>query len=514
MSDPHTVHDQSEAFSLMEKPETHGVSDVKRIDTHANVVFLAGEHAYKMKRAVKFPFLDYSTLDKREHACQREVELNRQYAPEIYLGVVPLTREEDGQLTLNGQGTPEEWAVHMVRFDEELGLDQICDHQGINDPLAEELARLMATAHKAAKPSDHERWIADLRNYVEQNRSAFEEFPAFFPKELAKDLSERAEKEHSRIAPFLRARGEKGYIRLTHGDAHLSNIVLIDNKPKLFDAVEFDDIIATGDILYDLAYLLLDLWEHDEMRAANRVLNRYLVATHDPYDLEALTCLPFFMMMRASIRAKIAASASLHKQGSEKARSEAQAQRYFRIACEALEPVQPQVIGVGGFSGTGKTTIARGLAPFIGRLPGAIHLRTDVERKLLLGLNETERAPAETYTKEVSNAVYDQVLTKAKTVLQTGHSVVVDGVFADPSERQALEDIARSTDASFSGLWLEAPQDIKSTRVTERRNDASDATADVVSRQNDMDPGLVSWTRLQTDADAVTVQLQALDLVL
>ncbi|MDD7911399.1 AAA family ATPase [Pseudovibrio exalbescens] len=514
MKDPHTVRDQSEAFALMEAPETHGGCPVKRIDTHANVVFLAGKNAYKMKRAVKYPFLDYSTLEKRRYACGREIELNRQYAPEIYLGVVPLTREANGTLALNGSGTPEEWVVHMLRFDESQGLDLIATERGIDDKLSEDLARLMARAHAAAAPSDAARWIADLRNYVEQNREAFSEFPQFFPKDLAEELYRRACAEHDRIAPLLKKRGEQGYIRLTHGDAHLSNIVLIDGEPKLFDAVEFDDIIATGDVLYDLAYLLLDLWEREETRAANRVLNRYLVVTHRDDDLSALTFLPFFMMMRAAIRAKVVAAASLHKTGKDKSDAEESASKYFRIAFEALSTEPARLVGIGGLSGTGKTTVARGVAPFIGAMPGAVHIRTDVERKLLLGLQETQQAPAETYSKEVSDQVYAQVYRKAAAVLATGHSVVVDGVFAAPEEREKLAEIAQSAGASFSGIWLEAPMDVKESRVTDRKGDASDANAAVVRAQEGYVTGEISWTKVDGSAPAIDVQLQVLEVLI
>ncbi|MDN3718268.1 phosphotransferase [Roseibium salinum] len=351
-------------FLTNELSGTSGQEDVKRIDTHANIVFLAGSKAYKVKRDVTFPFLDYSSLELREEACKAEITVNRPNAPQIYLRAVPITREPDGGLALDGEGKPVEWAVEMNRFDQSMELDILAAKGPLTDDLADRLAQMMADAHEEAPLRSGPGFHDELSSYVEQNDTAFHEHPDLFPADEVRHLTDASRSMLSSIHELIMKRGELGLVRRCHGDAHLRNIVLIDGQPVLFDAIEFSDAIATGDVLYDLAFLLMDLWERDQHRAANRVFNRYLDKSRLEDHPEGLAALPFYLMMRAAIRSKIAATAALNQSDeAQKQNQREQARTYFRHALAFIEPSKPRLVAIGGLSGTGKTTLAYTIAP-------------------------------------------------------------------------------------------------------------------------------------------------------
>jgi aminoglycoside phosphotransferase family enzyme/predicted kinase len=485
---------QADVIAFLSDPASFpGADTVKRIDTHAAIVFLAGPAAYKIKRAVKYPFLDFSTLERRRLACEHEIEVNRANAPQIYLGAVPLTRRPDGSLEIAGDGEIVEWTVHMNRFDETRTLDRVIGAGPLPDNLIDALAHQMAQAHARAPVQDAGPWIADLRNYVDQNAEAFSQYPDLFPSGQADDLSAASIAAFDRIRPLLEARGLAGHVRLCHGDAHLGNIVLIGEQPVLFDAIEFDDVIATADVLYDLAFLLMDLCERGHLHEANRTLNRYLVESRSPDHNDGLAALPFFLMMRAAIRAKVTASRLEFSAAAACPDLAAQVGAYFSAARGFLSPKAPRLIAVGGLSGTGKSTLAAGIAAGIGRAPGAVVLRSDIMRKQLAGVGETDRLPADAYSLAASDAVYEEIYRTAARILATGHSVIADAVFARQGEREAIAETGRSAGIPFTGLWLDAPLHVLTARVGARTGDASDADEDVVRRQMEYDLGEMTW---------------------
>ena len=379
------VSDQDQVLAFLADSATHG-APVRRIDTHAASVFLAADRALKVKRAVRFPFLDYSTLETRKAACETELAVNRPFAPDIYRRVIPITREADGRLALDGKGTVVEWAVEMRRFDEKQTLDHLAARREIDDGLAGALGHAVAKAHEAASVIAAEPWIAALASFLDQNAVAFREMPELFPVSDSRRAGPREPRGIQRIRPLLLARGRLGLVRRGHGDLHLGNIVLIDGRPVLFDAVEFDPLVAAGDVLYDLAFLLMDLTERGLHAAANVVLNRYLAETRRAEDLDALAALPFFLSMRAAIRAKVtAAQAELAEEGARTG-IEHSATSYFHFACDVIAPPPPVLVAIGGLSGTGKSVLARALAPGLAPAPGAVVLRSDIERKALFGV--------------------------------------------------------------------------------------------------------------------------------
>jgi aminoglycoside phosphotransferase family enzyme/predicted kinase len=505
-----TEDTQLAVMQLLGDPATYGGAAVMRIDTHAAAVFLAGTRALKINRAVRFSFLDYSTLAKRKSACEAEIAVNAGFAPAIYRGVVAITREPDGHLAIGGSGEPVEWAVDMVRFDEQKTLDRLAALARIDLALADALGRAVARAHAAA-PVDMQAGFADeLAEVIAQNDAELAASPELFAAPQVAALTRATRATFARVRALLNAREQAGFVRRCHGDLHLGNIVLIDGAPMLFDAIEFDPRIAIGDVLYDLAFLLMDLIERGLDAAANRVLNRYLIETQRDEDLDALAALPLFLSLRAAIRAKVTAA----RRGQGKDAVAAQSARdYFALAAKLIAPPQPRLIAIGGLSGTGKSMLARMLAPTVAPAPGAVWLRSDVARKALFGVAETERLPQSAYAPEVTARVYAALAEKARRVVAAGHSAIVDAVFAQEAERTAIAQAAAGK--PFHGLFLSAGLDTRLARVGARKGDASDADAAVAQAQDRYDLGAMDWAVVDasaTPADTLQRSKAALDL--
>jgi aminoglycoside phosphotransferase family enzyme/predicted kinase len=508
---------QEEVFAFLADPATHGGEPVKRLDTHAASVFLAGSRALKVKRAVRFPFLDYSTLEKRRQACQAELAVNKPLASQIYGGVVPITRESDGSLALEGAGTPVEWGVDMLRFDENATLDRLAEAGKIDAALAEALGRAVAKAqalprrpfaggHDGWRP---ESWIKALGDYIDEHAAAFSESPQIFPRSEIEALKDASRATYTRIHPVLHERGERGLVRHIHGDLHLGNVVLLDGRPVLFDAIEFSPLIASGDVLYDLAFLLMDLAERGLGWAANTVFNRYLIETHRTEDFDALVALPLFLSLRAAIRAKVTAARIGQSVEVDRLSLIASARRYFDFARRFISPPAPTLLAIGGLSGTGKTALAQGLAPELAPAPGAVVLRSDIERKALFGRHENEKLPAIAYDPPVTARVYASIADKARCTLAAGHSVILDAVFAREEERRLVAQSAQVLGVSLRCVFLAADLSTRLARVGSRRHDASDADAAVAREQESYELGQLDWPRVDASGSPEDTLMRA-----
>lgn len=504
------VQDQSSLITWLSTPDAYGLTDgtVERFDTHSAVVFLAGAHAYKLKRAVRYDYLDFSTLERRRVACLDEVRLNQRTAPTLYLGVVPVTRASDRQWELNGTGEVVEWLVHMRRFDGEGLFDRLAARGALSLDLMSELGATVAALHDAAVARPDQGGAAGLAWVINGNAQGFaNEGAGTLDAACARTVTTEARAALARVAARLDARRAAGFVRQCHGDLHLRNIVLLDGRPTLFDAVEFNDRIAAIDVLYDLAFLLMDLWRLGLKAHANRVLNAYLAPDA---DLKALALLPLFLSCRAAVRAKTSVTAAgLQTDGARSRELVAAADRYLSAALAFLNPPPPRLVAIGGRSGAGKSTLARGLAPEVGAAPGAVVLRSDALRKALAGVRETDPLPEESYSREVSARVYDALFIRAKAALQAGHAVVLDAVFLDVRERECAARVAADEGVTFSGLWLEAPLATLLDRVAARRRDASDATAAVVERQVSRAEGPMTWSRVDASGAGEDVLTRA-----
>lgn len=517
---------QKAVGGLLENPRTHGLSEeetVERIDTHASMVFLAGERAYKVKRAVSYPYMDFGTLDKRRAACAAEIRLNRRTAPDLYLGVAPILRRGDGTLILGALQTdgPEdppasagetvEWAVVLRRFPDDALLSRVAARGEPDNAILDRLASEIAAFHEAAEPVSGG-GAAALEAVVEENAGEFAERPDLFPPEEAAALTAASRALLEDVRSLLDKRAEQGLVRRCHGDLHLRNVVLLDGEPKLFDAIEFNDAIACIDVLYDLAFLLMDLDFRGMGGAANRVMNRYLDRRDDVAGLAAMR---LFLSLRAAIRAKVTASA-LATQEDEAARAKLREEiaAYFQAARRYLEPVPPRLVAVGGVSGSGKTTVARLLAACVGRAPGALVVRSDVERKRLFGVAETERLPESAYQGRANADVYQRMLDRSRDALEAGQSVVLEATFLRREDRATARKLAESAGVAFQGLWLTAPPETLKARVAARQGDASDATVSVVESQLERAPkGEIGWPAVSAEGTPEKVAERARGLL-
>jgi aminoglycoside phosphotransferase family enzyme/predicted kinase len=479
---------QEKVFAFLTDSVAH--PHVHRIDTHAASVFLEGDCALKIKRAVRFPYLDYSTLAKRKAACDEEIRINHPLAPQIYHRVVPITRNNDGSLDIDGKGTPVEYAIEMTRFDERQTFDHLAEAGPPDHGLVDAIADAIAASHDIAPLAPTEPWIESIPAFIEGNDKAFRT-AACFAKSDVNDLGDASRSAFARVRGLLEQRGRQGYVRRCHGDLHLANIVLIGGKPVLFDAIEFDPTIASVDVLYDLAFPMMDFIRYDRHAAANALLNRYLGKTPNE-NLDALGALPLFMSLRAAIRSNVLL-ARLGRGSCDEADVVQSALAYFELAHRLIHPPAPTLVGIGGFSGTGKSVLARALAPHVTPLPGAVVLRSDVLRKQLFQVRETDRLPESAYQPEMTEQIYEILVQRTLRILSQGHSAVVDAVFAHESERAAIRDAARKFNIRFVGLFLVADLATRLSRVGRREGDASDATPEIARIQEKYDIGVVDW---------------------
>jgi aminoglycoside phosphotransferase family enzyme/predicted kinase len=485
-------------------------ASVERIDTHSASVFLAGARAYKVKRAVRYSFLDFSTLERRRSACEAELRLNRRTAPRVYLGVEPVTRSSaTGQLMIGGNGTPVEWLVVMARFPQEQLLDRLAPAGAISSHLAVQLADRIADFHAEAARTPHRGGADDLRAVVDDNTRAFDAARPHLDEATARAVTGACEAAVDTWRDTLDRRRAGGFVRQCHGDLHLRNIVLIDGQPTLFDAIEFNDHFACIDVWYDLAFLLMDLLARGLTGPANVVLNQYLFRTG---DLGGLPLLPLFLACRAAVRAKTSlASAALETDAARTRDYVTRAREYLALASSVLVPVPQRLLAIGGLSGSGKSTLAAAVAPHIGQPPGAIVLRSDVLRKALFHVAPDQRLGADGYTAEATREVYRALMTRAADLLAAGGSVVADATFLAAEARVQVAHVAAAATVPFTGIWLEAPAATLTERLRERRSDVSDATVQVLERQRAGDAGHVTWVRLDASAaiDETAARVQA-----
>ncbi|MDE2563235.1 MAG: AAA family ATPase [Sphingomonadales bacterium] len=487
------ARDQQETIAFLGDAAAYGRSGpVETVETHGAIVFLVGDRAYKLKRAVDLGFLDFSTIDKRRAVCEAELALNRRTAPDIYLALRQVGRLADGALALDA-GEAVDWLIEMRRFAPGALLSEVAARGELAPAMVRDLADAIAAFHDRAEVDISGDGAARMQRVIDGNRAA-----------LANAGLARADRERwehairaamARHAPLLDARAASGHVRHCHGDLHLHNICLWQGRPTLFDCLEFDQDLATTDVLYDVAFLVMDLW-HEGMRAeAALLLNRYLDMREEGGGMAAM---PLFLSARSAVRAHVnALAAARQRDPAEATRQARKGRRYLAQAIAFLAPEPPLLVAVGGLSGTGKSTLAGVLASGLGAAPGARWLRSDVLRKRRAGVRPEETLPVEAYAPGESAAVYVALMGEAAAMLGAGRAVIVDGVFARADERARMEHVAQEAGVPFIGLWLEAPRAALLARVRDRHGDASDAGPEVVEQQFGYDLGhLAGWQRV------------------
>jgi aminoglycoside phosphotransferase family enzyme/predicted kinase len=461
---------------------------VTLIQTHISSVLLAGEHAYKLKKPVAFGFVDFSTLEARRRCCEEEVRLNRRTAPQLYLGVVRVTGSP-GAPRLGGRGAAIDWAVHMRRFPSRDLADRRARAGRLGPAHIDRLAAAVAALHAQAAPAPPGSGYGDPAQVLRWARENFTVCLMRLDDEARRARLQRlarwTDEEFARRRRWFAARAAAGFIRECHGDLHLANIVVLDDAPVPFDGIEFNPELRFIDVASDVAFAFMDLVEHGLSRLAWRFLDQYLQATGD-YGL--MTGLRFYAVYRALVRAKVSLiRAHQPDAGAAERRRAATAFARDLVLAERLaaEPV-PLLVAVGGLSGAGKTTVAGLLLEHL----GAVRVRSDVERKRLVGLAAGARSgsalDAGLYAPEMTARTYARLHEVAATALEAGHAVIVDAAMLRRAERDALRALAARLNVRCELVWCEAPPATLRARVARRQArgaDASEATVAVLARQ-------------------------------
>jgi aminoglycoside phosphotransferase family enzyme len=452
---------QAEVAALLRR-----LTGAEPIETHISAVFVGSDEVLKLKKAVALGFLDFREPAARERFARRELALNAPHAPGLYRDVVPVARAPDGTLALGGEGEAVDWVLRMAPVPGGDFLDAVAARGGLTPALLDGVADAVAAMHAALPPApvDPADAPAAARAVLAGNRAAA--LRAGLPADRVGALAAAAEGWIARLSPLLRARAAEGRVRRCHGDLHLGNLCLWRGRPTPFDALEFDEALATVDTGYDLAFLLMDLDRRASRADANRVLNRTVARTGDAGLVGAL---PLWLSLRALVRAHVQA-----------ARGERDGLDYLAAAEAYLRPPPARLVAVGGLQGTGKSTLARRLAPGLGAAPGALVLRSDEIRKRRHGAAPEDRLPDRAYARAEGAAVFADLFAAAAGAAGAGHAVVADAAFLDPGDRAGVAAAAAAAGVPFTGLWLTAPLEVLRARVAARRGDASDATVPVL----------------------------------
>jgi len=475
----------------------HPTPDFELIETHISWVILTGDYAYKLKKAVDFGFLDYSTLAKRKAQCEEELRLNRRTAAELYLEVVAVGGTPEQPRI--GQQPAIEYMVKMRRFPQQALLSQQLKNGNVSKEMITLLASSIADFHATIDIADEKLpygtpesvWFPVDENF-EQIRERISDSTLL--QRLA-DIEQESRNRFERIRPLLEQRKAGGAIRDCHGDLHLNNIVLLNAKPLLFDCIEFNPTLRIIDTISEVAFLVMDLEEHGRTELANLFLNHYLQCGG---DYKSVSLLRFYLCYRAMVRAKVA-TLRLDQPGllaEEEQQVHNNFANYLQLAERYSEPQRPRLIITHGLSGSGKTTITTELMQRI----GAVRIRSDIERKRLFGLaadsDSGSSLGSNIYTAAASRQTYEWLAELAEAILDGGYSVIIDATFLRAGERENFRQLARHHSTPFTILSFELNAETLRQRVANRvleGSDASEAGVRVLEAQ------LASFTPLSTD---------------
>lgn len=470
------------------EPARHrpGTTEVTLVETHISWVLLAGAFAYKIKKPLKLPFLDFSTPALRQRYCEDELRLNRRFAPDIYLDVIAITGVP-GNPQLDGSGPVMDHAVRMRRFDEQWRLDRVCARGELTAAHLSGLADTLVAFHAGAAVALADARFGSPAHILTPAIDNFRELAPLIPdirvQQRLTSLCDWTEAEHRRLTPLMRERKAAGRVRECHGDLHLANMVLVDGQVRMFDCLEFNEDLRWLDTANEIAFTYVDLLDHGQAGLANGFVDEVLSRSG---DYPAIALLRFYAVYRALVRAKVAAIRHGQTQDMDETHA---AQVYIAQAEKLAAPVPPRLVITHGLAGCGKTVTS---TRWLQSDPHArtLRVRSDVERKRLFGMARGARSGSGTgagiYTPDAHVLTYQRLAELAHTVLQAGWSVVVDAAFLQRQERDKFHALARQHGARFAILAPQADTDVLRQRVRARQSagqDASEATVEVLERQ-------------------------------
>ncbi len=489
-SNPESKIDRLNILALLEpRAYPHPVKSCELIETHISWVILTGEFAYKIKKPVDLGFLDFSTLEKRLFYCREELRLNRRLAANIYLDVIAITGTAE-QPVIKGLDENNDqvidYAVKMRQFPQPAQLDRMLLHGGLRAKYIDAFARRVATFHQQLEAADKTTKYGDLDLVWQPVWENFEKIRKQINDcKYATMLDQFEQWSRSKfefLKPVFQQRKQDGFIRECHGDMHLRNLVWLDNKPVLFDCIEFNPELRWIDVISDIAFLVMDLQDRQQPQLAQRFLNQYLEYTG---DYAGLAVLSYYMFYRAMVRAKVdairASQAGISRD--EKDESEKSLASYLELAQMYTRRVTTRIIITRGLSASGKTTITQALM----EQENIIRIRSDVERKRLFGLKAEQDARAEAgqgiYISSATERTYEKLAELAGKILDSGYSVVVDATFLNSLYVKKFKAIAKNKQIPFCILEFKASKQTLEQRIINRKQDASDADLAVLDKQ-------------------------------
>jgi hypothetical protein len=482
MSAPSTLGSQ-----LLAAEFPHRVLSPRLIETHISWVVLTGKYAYKVKKPVHFDFLDYSTLEMRRRQCERECEIGRSYAPEIYLDVVSI-RARDGRLLVGiSGGQVIDYAVRMKEFDQDQLLDRQLAAGRVRTEEMDALATQVAHYHAQAARVDLPPTLAveraiepvgDNFRYLRRHLSA-----SAYRGEI-RELERWTDDEIAALRPWFAERAAGGRIRECHGDLHLGNLLRVDHPPFFlaFDPIEFNARLSQIDTINEVAFLMMELHEHGYPAHARRWINQYLESTDDYAGVRGLR---YYLIYRALVRAKVDLIRRTQTIGRQQTSFSQEGWRYVRYARQVAVAQPPTLWLTHGFSGSGKSTRAMRLV----EERGLFRIRSDVIRKRALGIDTLAKTPdsrlEEAYSRELTERVYERMAQACEQVLQAGSSPIADAAFLQRAQRQKFRELADRLGVRWKIIACAAPRDELERRLAQRGPDPSDATQAVLARQVD-----------------------------
>jgi aminoglycoside phosphotransferase family enzyme/predicted kinase len=480
----------SPLITALQNPELYdySVKNFKVIETHISWVLLTGNFAYKIKKPVNFGFLDFSSLEKRRFYCHQEVRANQALSPEVYLTVIPITGSIE-RPEFSGAGETIEYAILMREFNQENLFTALLERRALNSELVDEVAVLLAKFHLQAKtnlPADNLGSPDQVLQPVKQN---FEQIRELLKTKNGKNLTQVEHLEQWALSEWQKLqtafikRKQAGFIRECHGDIHLGNIALINNKPVIFDCIEFNDELRWTDTMADIAFLTIDLIDNNCQEFSYQLLSYYLEHCS---DYTGLVVLPFYQVYRAVVRAKI--NLFKYAQSEDHAQSlyYQKFQHFMSLSEQLLQPRPQQLFITYGLAGSGKSTVSQTLV----RERGVIRLRSDIIRKKLYDLDHLDLSHSgvneKIYSVDATQKTYQLMARYAKTILLSGYSVVVDAAFLLHEQRQQFIEIAQQQKLPIIILVCAAPIKTLQTRIELRqavKRDPSEATLEVLEMQ-------------------------------
>ncbi len=458
---------------------------IRLMQTHVSYVLLTGSYAYKVKKPVNFGFLDYSTLAKRQHFCEEELRLNQRVAAAIYLAVLPIAATAEGYV-LGQTDTVVEYVVQMRQFPQTALLSQQFEHGDLTEERLRDLATAIARFHQTAETNDYIRAFGTVDRVRESIDENYEQTEAFIggPQTQQQFDATKAYTDHffATRGDLLQQRMDQGKIRACHGDLHLNNICDWEGQLYLFDCIEFNEPFRFVDVMFDVAYIIMDLTVQGRTDLAALFLSHYVEQTG---DWEGLQVLPLYVSRQAYVRAKVTSFLLADPAITATAKQEATAKaaKYYTLAWQFGQPQAGHLWVLAGLSGSGKSTVARELC----RQAGAIYIRSDAVRKHLAGIPVEQRGDDGLYTPAMSRQTYQRLIQLGGTLASQGYTIVLDAKFDRAAMRQAAIAKAAACEVSLTILHCQAPLAVLQERVQQRQGDIADATVAVLAEQT-MEP--------------------------